>query len=169
MFLHFSCLQIPGCTLSSHRGNSLLTSCRVHRDTPHSYPLKPHRRETGEGQEGRGEESLWERLSRTLLWKLHTSAERGTPRFTIRVQGFARNLLTRRLGVRVPAVVSSVRLDAAALGTLVHHLSWFELQAFDEFFGSVSFRHGSLGEAGEERNCSICYNGCHLINSYSLI
>ena len=43
-------------------------------------------------------------------------------------------------------MVSSVRLDAAALGTFVHHLSWFELQAFDEFFGSVPFRHGSLRE-----------------------
>lgn len=41
------------------------------------------------------------------------------------------------------AVVSSVRLYAAALGTLVDHLSGFELQAFDELFGSVPFRHGS--------------------------
>lgn len=58
-------------------------------------------------------------------------------------------------GSAVPAVVSSVGLDAAALGTLVHHLSWFELQAFDEFFGSVPFRHGSLrereGEEGEKK------------------
>lgn len=47
-------------------------------------------------------------------------------------------------GSAVPAVVSSVRLYAAALGTLVDHLSGFELQAFDELFGSVPFRHGSL-------------------------
>lgn len=44
----------------------------------------------------------------------------------------------------LPAVVGSVRLDAAALRTLVHHLSWFELQAFDEFFGCVPFGHSSL-------------------------
>ncbi len=49
-------------------------------------------------------------------------------------------------GCAVPAVVSSVRLDAAALGTLVHHLSWLELQALDELFGSVPFGHGSLRE-----------------------
>lgn len=41
------------------------------------------------------------------------------------------------------AVVSSVRLDAAALGAFVHHLSRFELEAFDEFFGRVPFGHGS--------------------------
>lgn len=41
------------------------------------------------------------------------------------------------------AVVSSVGLDAAALWTFVHHLSRFELQAFNEFFGSVSFRHST--------------------------
>lgn len=48
----------------------------------------------------------------------------------------------------------SVGLDAAALGTLVHHLSWFELQALDEFFRSVAFGHGSLSEkrgGGEEK------------------
>lgn len=56
----------------------------------------------------------------------------------------------------VPAVVSSVRLDAAALGTLVHHLSRFELEAFDKFFGRVPFWHSSLGETGErERERSI--------------
>lgn len=43
-------------------------------------------------------------------------------------------------------MVRSVGLDAAALGTLVHHLSWFELQALDEFFRSVAFGHGSLSE-----------------------
>lgn len=52
----------------------------------------------------------------------------------------------------VPAVVSSVRLNAAALGTFVHHLSWFELQAFDEFFRSVPFRYSSLEERGEKVN-----------------
>lgn len=51
----------------------------------------------------------------------------------------------------VPAVVSSVRLDAAALGTLVHHLSRFELQALDEFFRSVPFGHGSLSKKGGKK------------------
>lgn len=51
----------------------------------------------------------------------------------------------------VPAVVSPVRLDAAALGTLVNHLSGFELQALDEFFGSVPFRHSSLTEKGGKK------------------
>lgn len=46
----------------------------------------------------------------------------------------------------LPAVVRSVRLDAAALGTLVDHLSRLELQALDEFFRSVPFGHGSLRE-----------------------
>lgn len=50
----------------------------------------------------------------------------------------------------VPAVVRSVGLDAAALGTLVHHLPWLELQALDEFFRSVPFGHGSLSEKGGE-------------------
>lgn len=50
----------------------------------------------------------------------------------------------------VPAVVSSVGLDAATLGTLVHHLSWFQLQALDEFFRGVPFGHGSLGEKEAE-------------------
>lgn len=44
-------------------------------------------------------------------------------------------------------MMSSVWLDAAALGALVHHLSWLQLQAFDEFFGSVSFGHGALSES----------------------
>lgn len=44
----------------------------------------------------------------------------------------------------VPAVVSPVRFNAAALGTLVHHLTRFELEAFDELFGSVPFGHSSL-------------------------
>lgn len=52
----------------------------------------------------------------------------------------------------VPAVVSPVRLDAAALGTLVHHLSGFELQALDELFGSVPFRHSSLRERGGKKD-----------------
>lgn len=45
----------------------------------------------------------------------------------------------------LPAVVSSVGFDAAALGTLVHHLSWFQLQALDELFGGIPFGYGSLG------------------------
>lgn len=48
--------------------------------------------------------------------------------------------------VLVPAMMSSVWLDAAALGALVHHLAWFELQAFDEFLCSVSFGHSSLSK-----------------------
>lgn len=64
----------------------------------------------------------------------------------------------------VPAVVSSVRLDAATLGTLVHHLSWFELQALDEFFRGVPFGHGSLGEkeAGKERRRRIQFLSLHV-------
>lgn len=49
----------------------------------------------------------------------------------------------------LPAVVSSVGFDAAALGTLVHHLSWFQLQALDEFFGGIPFGYGSLWETQE--------------------
>lgn len=48
----------------------------------------------------------------------------------------------------VPAVVSSIRFDAAALRTLVHHLSRLELEAFNEFFGRVPFGHSSLVEEG---------------------
>lgn len=48
--------------------------------------------------------------------------------------------------ILVPAMMSSVWLDAAALGALVHHLAWFELQAFDEFFCSVSFRYSALSK-----------------------
>lgn len=40
------------------------------------------------------------------------------------------------------AVVCSVRLDAAALGTFVDHLSWFQLKAFYVFLSGVSFWHG---------------------------
>lgn len=57
-------------------------------------------------------------------------------------------------------MVSSVRLDAAALGAFVHHLSRFELEAFDEFFGRVPFGHGSL-ESGEEKK--VCLRGMQLI------
>lgn len=60
----------------------------------------------------------------------------------------------------VPAVVSSVRLDAAALGTLVNHLSWFELQTLDEFFCSISFGHGSLSKwwgGGNEKEFSFLF------------
>lgn len=49
-----------------------------------------------------------------------------------------------RWDVRVPAMMSSVGLDAAALGALVHHLAGFQVQAFDELFGSVPFGHSSL-------------------------
>lgn len=46
----------------------------------------------------------------------------------------------------LPAVVSSVRFDAAALGTLVHHLPWFQLQALDEFFRGIPLGYGPLWE-----------------------
>lgn len=54
----------------------------------------------------------------------------------------------------VPAVVSSVWLDAAALGAFVHHLSWFELQTFNELFGCVSFRHSTLRRREMKREVS---------------
>lgn len=47
----------------------------------------------------------------------------------------------------VPAMMGSIWLDAAALGALVDHLAWFQLQAFDEFFCSVSFGHSSLSKS----------------------
>lgn len=49
-----------------------------------------------------------------------------------------------RILFALPAVVCSVRLDAAALGTFVDHLSWFQLKAFYVFLGGVSFWHGPL-------------------------
>lgn len=55
-------------------------------------------------------------------------------------------------GLLVPAMMSSVRLDAAALGALVHHLPGLELQAFDEFLGGVSFGHGSLSERRRQKH-----------------
>lgn len=41
-------------------------------------------------------------------------------------------------------MVSTVRLDAAALGTLVNHLTRLELEALDELLGGISFWNGSL-------------------------
>lgn len=44
----------------------------------------------------------------------------------------------------VPAVVRSVRLNAATFGTFVNHLSWFQLEAFYVFLSSVPFWHCPL-------------------------
>ena len=41
-------------------------------------------------------------------------------------------------------MVSSVRLDAAALGTFVDNLARLELEAFNELLGSVAFGYRSL-------------------------
>lgn len=43
-------------------------------------------------------------------------------------------------------MVSSVRLDTAALGTFVDHLTRLEVQALDKLLGGVPFRHRTLGE-----------------------
>lgn len=45
-----------------------------------------------------------------------------------------------------PAVVRSVRLDAAALWTFVDHLPWFQLKAFYVFLSGVPFWHGPLAQ-----------------------
>lgn len=45
-----------------------------------------------------------------------------------------------------PAVVSSVGLDTATLGTFVDHLTGLELQALYKLLGRVPFRHRTLGE-----------------------
>lgn len=44
----------------------------------------------------------------------------------------------------LPAVVCSVRLDAAALGTFVDNLPWFQLKAFYVFLSSIPFWHRPL-------------------------
>lgn len=44
----------------------------------------------------------------------------------------------------VPAVVCPVRLDAAALGALVHHLPRLQLKALDELFSGISFGYRPL-------------------------
>lgn len=44
----------------------------------------------------------------------------------------------------IPAVVCSVRLDAAAFRTFVDHLAWFQLKAFYVFLRSIPFWHCSL-------------------------
>ena len=44
----------------------------------------------------------------------------------------------------VPAVVGALRLDAAALGALVDHLSGLQLQALHVLFSSVSFGYRPL-------------------------
>lgn len=44
----------------------------------------------------------------------------------------------------IPAVVRSVRLNAATLGTFVNHLSWFQLEAFYVFLCCVPFWHCPL-------------------------
>lgn len=44
----------------------------------------------------------------------------------------------------LPAVVRSVRFDAAALGAFVDHLPWFQLKAFYVFLGSISLWHCPL-------------------------
>lgn len=41
------------------------------------------------------------------------------------------------------AVVSSIRLNAAALGTFVNHLAWLQLQALDVLLSGVALWHGS--------------------------
>lgn len=52
--------------------------------------------------------------------------------------------LLENVSLSKPAVMCSVRFDAAALGTLVDDLSWFELEALDVFLGGVSFWHCTL-------------------------
>lgn len=47
-------------------------------------------------------------------------------------------------GRRVPAVVGTLGLDAAALGALVDHLSRLQLQALHEFLCGVSFGYRPL-------------------------
>ena len=47
-------------------------------------------------------------------------------------------------GAAVPAVVGALRLDAAALGALVDHLSGLQLQALHVLFSSVSFGYRPL-------------------------
>lgn len=44
----------------------------------------------------------------------------------------------------LPAVVCSIRLDAATLGTFVDHLPWFQLKAFYVFLCSIPFWHRPL-------------------------
>lgn len=46
----------------------------------------------------------------------------------------------------LPAVVCSVRLNAAALGTFVDHLPWFQLEAFYVFLSSIPFWHRPLAK-----------------------
>lgn len=112
-----------------------------------------------------------ERLIRTSLCKVQTSAEHST-----RPDPHLSKVADSAVGAEifpaiytftlsaVPAVVSSVRLDAAAFGTLVHHLSWLELQALDEFFGRVPFRHGSLRERMEKKKKDVAIKSSAVVS-----
>lgn len=60
----------------------------------------------------------------------------------------------------VPAVVCPVGLDAAALGTLVHHLPRLQLKALDELFSGISFGHCPLREQERHQGqLSLCSGG----------
>lgn len=49
------------------------------------------------------------------------------------------------------AVVSSIRLNTAALGTFVNHLAWLQLQALDVLLGGIALWHSSrVGAHGSE-------------------
>ena len=47
-------------------------------------------------------------------------------------------------GAAVPAVVGALGLDTAALGALVDHLSWLQLQTLHVLFSGISFRYCPL-------------------------
>lgn len=47
-------------------------------------------------------------------------------------------------GRAIPAVMCTVWLDAAAFGTLVDHLTRFQLQALNKLLGGISLGHGAL-------------------------
>lgn len=57
-------------------------------------------------------------------------------------------------------MVCPVGLDAAALGTLVHHLPRLQLKALDELFSGISFGHCPLREQERHQGqLSLCSGG----------
>lgn len=94
---------------------------------------------------------LWETVSlirhtnqtQTLWYQLDFFTAPNTASLTVRLVLWMQQSDIHVL-FALPAVVCSVRFDAAALGTFVDHLPWFQLKAFYVFLSSIPFWHCPL-------------------------
>lgn len=67
-----------------------------------------------------------------------------------------------------PAVVCSVRLDAAALGTFVDHLPWFQLKAFYVFLGGIPLWHRPLAETHTQKWINKAFMGLKTLKLFCM-